>query len=110
MKNVTVLAVYKVRPGLQSRLLDLLSKHAPVLREQGLLSETPTRLLRAGDSHFIEVVTWKSEEEASRAHAVPAVQEIWGQMAQAAEFVGLADLPEASRPFASFTDISAELL
>jgi hypothetical protein len=73
-----------------------------LLREQDLVSERPRHAMRAGDGSIVEVFEWRSAEAVERAHSDPAVLALWSEFDAACEFVPMAALPEAQRPFSEF--------
>ncbi len=104
MGQEIVQAVYRAKPGKVDELVALIEKHEPALRASGLVTERPFTVMRSRDgSTFIEVFEWVSSEAAHDAHTNEHVGPIWGAMAEVAEFLTLADLPEATSPFPHFT-------
>jgi hypothetical protein len=102
MKNLTVFVLYRAKPGKLGQLRAKLGGHAPVLRQKGLLSEQPEIIIDLGEACFMEIVEWKSEDSAERAHDMPEVQAIWGAFGELADFVSFSDLPKSiiDKPFA----------
>lgn len=101
-RAVTYVAVYKPRPGKEERLLDLVRRHVPALRAEGLVTEHPVLLLRAADGSLIEIASWKSEAHSRSAHDNGVVQQLWSEFADCCEFRALRDLDEAARRFGHF--------
>lgn len=99
---VTYLAAYRPHPGKEAELLDLIRRHVPTLRREGLVTDHPVLLLRAADGTLVEVASWKSEEHSRSAHHNHAVQQLWGAFAACCDFLALKDLAEAQRMFAHF--------
>jgi hypothetical protein len=106
MSTEIVTAVYRAKAGKDAELAALIERHVPVLRAEGLATERDVVVMRSPkDGTFIEVFEWASKDAASSAHENAAVGEIWGAMADVAEFLTLADLPEATDRFPHFTAI-----
>jgi quinol monooxygenase YgiN len=100
---VTYVAVYRPHPGKERELLDLVRRHVPTLRKEGLATDHPVLLLQAADGSLIEIASWKSEEHSRSAHGNPAVRELWGAFARCCDFTALKELAEAQREFSHFT-------
>ncbi len=86
--GLMVVCTYRVAAGNEARFEALLARHPPTLRTLGLITETPTQVLRrddGNDSLYVEVFEWSSPDAANRASEVPDVIEIWEPMAAACE-------------------------
>lgn len=106
MKPELVIALYRPHPG-QERALDaLVERHVPALREAELITGRDVLRGRSADGTVVEVFEWVSADAAARAHELPAVASVWEAMAQVADFVTLAELPEAGRRFPHFAALS----
>lgn len=101
-----VISAYRPKAGQAEALLALVRRHYPTLRAEGLVTERPAYVGRAADGTVVEVFEWTSPSAADEAHRNAAVGEIWGAMDAAAEFVPLAQLPEAARPFSNFAALT----
>lgn len=101
-RAVTYVAVYRPRPGKERELLELVKRHVPTLRREGLATDHPVLLLKAADGSLLEIASWKSEDSARAAHAHPVVRPLWEAFAQCCDFVALKDLAEAQREFSHF--------
>ncbi len=96
-------AVYRPKPGKDDELAALIAGHVPMLQAEGLATDRAPIVMRSGkDGTFIEVFEWATEGAASQAHTNPEVQKIWGAMGEVADFLTLADVPEATDRFAHF--------
>lgn len=100
-----VIACYRPHPGSEERLLELTRRHVPVLRRQGLATDRPVVAMSAADGTIIEVFEWTSPEAIEKAHTNPAVLALWEEYSAVCEYLPLAALPEAQRPFAAFTPV-----
>ncbi|MAQ18647.1 MAG: hypothetical protein CMN30_28110 [Sandaracinus sp.] len=102
----TVIAVYRPHEGQGDQTLELLRTHLPILREQGLATETDSVLLRSSDGTFLEIFDWVSAEAVESAHTNEAVQAMWERFAKVCDYATLDALPEAGRVFAHFERIA----
>ncbi len=103
MKPSAVIAVYRPRAEKQAELRRLLAGHVAVLRREGLVTDShPTYLESKHDGSVVEIFEWKSEDCARDAHSNVAVMQIWSQLGECAEFVGLASLHGSEAPFTHF--------
>jgi hypothetical protein len=96
------IAAYKPKPDQGTALDALIARHWRVLRERDLVTERPRHAMRAADGTVVEVFEWRSAEAVERAHADPAVLALWSEFDAVCEFVPIAALPEAQRPFSEF--------
>lgn len=101
-RAVTYVGVYKPHPGQEAALLNLVKRHVPALRKEGLATEHPVMLLKAADGSLIEIASWKSEDSARSALTNPRVKELWSAFALCCDFQPLKNLDEAQKEFAHF--------
>ena len=99
-----VIAMYRPHEGKDAELRELIARHMPALRAEGLVTDRPATLMRAGDGTYLEVFEWKPGAS-SAAHTNPAVQAVWGPMMEVADFPALGDLAEAGGRFPHFEPI-----
>jgi hypothetical protein len=89
---VTSLCLYRVKPGAEAEFEKLLAKHWPTLRRVGLAADTPSTLYRGSEGEaqplFVELLTWKDEHGAERAHELPEVMAVWEPMGKLCEARG----------------------
>ena len=97
-----VIVAYKPKPGMEQALAAAVEKHLRVLREEALVTGKPAHVMRASDGTILEVFEWLSTEAIAKAHANPAVQALWGEVAAVCDYVPLASLAEAGQMFAEF--------
>ena len=107
MTAVTVLAVYRPKPGQSEALDHLVTEHLPILRAEGLATDHPATVLKAADGSVVEIFEWVSADAIDRAHANPAVMALWARFAAACDYLPIADLPEAKQMFSPFTRVVA---
>jgi predicted enzyme related to lactoylglutathione lyase len=101
--TVPVLAVYALRKGAdEARFRELLARHHLTLAQEKLTAVRAPNVMRSGNC-FVEQVEWNSPESAETAHTNPKVKAIWGLMAELVDFIPLAQLPNADKPFAHFS-------
>jgi len=103
--GIVVICSYMPKPGGEAKLIELLKKHGPTLRAEGLITDRPSTFLKSAEGAYLEVFEWESEEASRGAHANPRVGPIWGAMAEVASFVPLASLEQTQTPFAHFEPI-----
>jgi len=99
---VTYVAVYRPHPGKEAELLEVVRRHVPTLRSEGLATDHPALLLKAADGALLEIASWKSEEHSRSAHGNEVVQQLWALFAACCDFRSLKDLAEAQKMFAHF--------
>ena len=105
-KPVVVIVAYRPRPGKEALLLELTRQHLPLLRAQGLATDRPSYAMRAADGTIVEVFEWKSQAAIDSAHANAAVAKMWGQYAEACDYIPLKNLKEAGDLFAGFEPLA----
>lgn len=106
MPAAIVTVVYKVKPGQDVALRDLLKRHIVALRASGLITARARLLLKAQGGFYVEIFEWKDgEASAQAAHAHPDVGGIWHSMGMVCDFACLAELREATQPFPHFEPI-----
>jgi quinol monooxygenase YgiN len=103
--GVFVIACFRPHPGKDAELLDVVRDHLPILRSQGLVTDRPSYVMRAGDGSIVEVFEWKSADAIEAAHSNEAVQELWERFEAACEYEPIADLAEAKELFPSFEPV-----
>jgi len=101
MSNLVV-AAFRPKPGKDADLLACTRDHLPILRAEGLVTERPSLVLRAGDGALLEIFEWRSEAAVEAAHANPRVQALWARYEACCDYITLADLAEAKSMFPHF--------
>lgn len=97
-----VIATYRPHAGLADKLHEIVRRHVPTLREEGLITDRPATVLVAADDTVLEIFEWMSSDASTAAHTNPRISALWEEMMAVAEMTTLASLSEAGRPFASF--------
>jgi quinol monooxygenase YgiN len=100
-----VIAVYRPRPGKEQQLMAVVKEHMPILREQGLVTDRASVVMRAKDGTIVEVFEWDSAEAIEEAHNNDAVRAMWARFDEACECKTLADLEEAPELFPLFDPV-----
>jgi hypothetical protein len=81
---VTMLVIYKAKPGAEDALYSLVEKHWPTLNSLGLVTEVPPKIWRAtgkdGSVSWVEIFQWKDGSSSDVAHQSPEVMSIWEPM------------------------------
>lgn len=99
----TVICRYKVKPGKEAEMLELLRKHWPALHSVGLVTSDPPLVYRSiatGKDHhdapntFVEIFSWKSARAPQIAHETPEVMAVWEPMGAICEHM---DFPHFER-------------
>ncbi len=104
--GVMVIASFRPKPGLDAALDACTREHLPILRAQGLATDRPSVVLRAGDGSLLEIFEWVSEAAIESAHANPAVLALWKRYAACCDYITLGDLAEAKAMFPAFKLVS----
>jgi hypothetical protein len=80
----TVFCFYRVIPGREKALLDLIWKHDVVLRELSLVTDEPMRVYRGADEKgrpfLVEFFDWRNAKAVEVAHQHPEVLALWERM------------------------------
>jgi hypothetical protein len=103
--GILVVCSYRAKPGREDEARGLLARHVPTLRQHGLVTDRPVTQGEGADRSLVEMFEWASEEKSRMAATIAEVAELWKVMSEAMDFVALASLAEAQRPFAHFKPI-----
>lgn len=90
-KPQTVICRYKVKPGKEDEMIQLLQKHWPTLHAAGLTTDDAPVVYRSipdgkpgaepdAATTFVEIFSWKDGQAAGRAHENPAIMAVWEPM------------------------------
>ena len=101
-----VIVAYRPKPGKTEDLKALVRAHVPKLRALGLATERAALAMEAADGSIVEVFEWSSPDAMEAAHANPEVQALWGEFAEACDYVPVAELPEAGQLFSEFEGLA----
>jgi hypothetical protein len=105
MGHITI-ACYKPKPGKEQALKELMKTHLPRLKAEGLVTDRESIIMEAKDGTILEVFEWISAEAITNAHKNPAVLKMWGEYAEACDYVPVNTLAEAADMFAGFAPLN----
>jgi quinol monooxygenase YgiN len=105
MPGVCVIVAYRPKLGKADELVDLVRSRVPTLRQEGLVSDRASTIMRARDGTIIEVSEWKSREAIDAAHKNPNVLAMWEKFFAVCDCVPLNTLAEADEMFAGFEPV-----
>lgn len=97
-----VIASYKPKPGMEAKLLDLLKRHTPALKAEGLITDYPATFMKSDDGVYAEIFEWISQDAAQSAHSNAVIGPMWEEYAAVSDFVPLATVEQTQTPFAHF--------
>lgn len=92
------IAVYRPKPGMGTRLREVVSRHYPAHLAGGFVTGQPAFVMRAASGTIVEVFDWPSQERKMAAHADPEMLQVWDAFEACARFPELAALAEAGHP------------
>lgn len=98
-----VIACYRPHPGKEAALEALMRTHLPALKSQGLVTDRPSIMMKAGDGTIVEVFEWASQEAINNAHTNPVVLAMWEKYAACSEYVPAHSIAEMGHLFSNFT-------
>jgi hypothetical protein len=101
-----VIVAYKPFKGKDKELVALMRTHLTILREQGLVTDRESIIMRSEDGTIVEVFGWKSKEAINSAHTNPAVLKMWEDYSKVCEYLPVGNLSESAELFSEFTAIS----
>ncbi len=104
--GVMVIAAFRPKPGKEDLLMACMRDHQPVLRAEGLVTDRPAYVMRAGDGTLLEVFEWNSQAAIDAAHGNPRVHGLWARYAGCCDYVTLGDLAESRVMFPGFEPVS----
>ena len=104
--GIVVICSYKPKPGREDEARRLMDGHVPLLRRHGLITERAVLRGAAKAGELVEIFEWASDEKSRAAPMIAEISAHWKAMAEAMDFVPLASLPEAQRPFAHFNPLA----
>ena len=101
--GILVICSYRIKPGHAAEANRLLGEHVPALRRHGLIIDRPPIRCRGANNRVVEIFEWVSAVKSRAAPTIPEIGALWQALANVADFVPLASLDEAQKPFAHFT-------
>ena len=97
-----VAVAYKPKEGGENALKNLIEKHVPILREQGLASERRPIIMQSNDGTIVEIFEWNSKDAIQKAHTNEVVQDLWKEFAAVCDYVPLSSVAEVVGLFSEF--------
>jgi hypothetical protein len=104
MGSISV-ACYKPRAGCEEALLNLVRNHLPPLRDQGLVTDRSSIVMRTSNGTIVEVFEWVSQEAIAGAHNNPAVLELWKRFETVCTYEIPSNISEFQKMFAHFEPV-----
>ena len=101
-----VIVAYKPLPGKEKELAMLMETHVKILREEGLVTNRKSVLMKSADGTYIEVFGWQSKEAIEKAHNNPVVQKMWEDYAKVCEYIPISEVAESKELFSEFSPVS----
>lgn len=108
LMGMIAIGAYRVHEGRQELFLEALRQDLVTMREEGLISDWPAMILRAGDDVFLQLVEWADEDAPARSTNNQRVMAIWTKKRTLADYLSLAEVPGADRLFPSFEEIPSK--
>ncbi len=105
MTGIVVIVAYRLKPGKENELVDLVRSRVPTLRKENLVADRAPTIMRSRDGTIVEVSEWKSQEAIDAAHKNPNVLAMWNKFFTICDCVPLKSLAEADDLFAGFEPI-----
>ncbi len=106
--GMIAIGAYRVHAGRQELFLEALRQDLVTMRDEGLISDWPAMILRAGDDVFLQLVEWADEDAPARSTDNQRVMAIWTKKRTLADYLSLAEVPGADRLFPSFEEIPSK--
>jgi len=103
--GMVAIGAYRVHEGREELFLEALRRDIVIMRDEGLISDWPAMILRAGADVFLQVVEWADEDAPARSSDNERVMAIWTKKRTLAEYLSLSQVPGADRLFPSFEEI-----
>ncbi|MEP5614453.1 MAG: hypothetical protein ABJP45_19530 [Cyclobacteriaceae bacterium] len=100
-----VIACYKPKPGKEKELDQLIQTHVDRLRQEGLVTDRESIVMKSESGTVIEVFEWKSTEAIEEAHSNPEVQKMWAEYAEVCNYEVPINIEEFQSLFSEFTPI-----
>lgn len=87
-----LIAAYKPFKGKEQELDKPMQTHVQSLRDEGLITNRESILMKSGDDSIIEVFEWVSKEAIEQAHSNPNVRKMWEEYSKVCEYVPISDI------------------
>ena len=99
------IGAYRVHEGQEELFLEALRQDIATMRDEGLISDWPAMILKAGNDVFLQVVEWADDEAPARSSDNERVMAVWTRKRAHADYLSLSQVPGADRLFPSFEEI-----
>jgi quinol monooxygenase YgiN len=103
MEARIAIVAYKPKEGKSEELQQLTREHVSILRQQDLVTNRHSIMMRAKDDTIIEIFEWKSKAAIEQAHTNPEVLKMWAKYAEVFDYIPIAKVEEASEVFSGFS-------
>ncbi|MCZ6837125.1 MAG: hypothetical protein O7G85_15225, partial [Planctomycetota bacterium] len=100
-----VICAFRPKPGQESKLLDVLKTHIPILKGEDLITDRPPCFMKSSDGTILELFEWKSADHSEKAHENQAVLDVRARLEACCDYLTLRDVPETTSPFPNFESI-----
>jgi hypothetical protein len=103
MAGRVVIGCYRPKAGMEDDFINLLKQEAPLLREDGFLTDYPVTILHSPeDGIWVQIAQWSALDAADRAHENARVMAHWDRLAKTTEYVSMSDLSKSAEEFPEF--------
>lgn len=102
MEGHISIVAYKPKEGKTEALHQLMRVHYSILKSQALVTDRVSIMMEAKDGTIIEIFEWKSDAAIEQAHTNPEVLKLWGNYAEACDFIPIGQVEEAAHVFSGF--------
>ena len=99
------IGAYRVHEGNDEQFLEALRQDLVTMRAEGLISDWPAMILKAGPDVYLQLVEWADADAPARSSANERVMAIWTKKRTLADYLSLSEVPGADRLFPSFEEI-----
>ncbi|MGZ5382911.1 MAG: antibiotic biosynthesis monooxygenase [Acidimicrobiia bacterium] len=103
--GMIAIGAYRVHEGHEEDFLEALRQDIVTMRDEGLISDWPAMILKAGTDVFLQVVEWADDDAPARSSSSEQVMAVWTRKRTHANYVSLSQVPGADRLFPSFEEI-----
>jgi len=105
--GMIAIGAYRVHEGHEELFLEALRQDIVTMRDEGLISDWPAMILKAGSDVFLQLVEWADADAPTRSSHNERVMAIWTKKRTHSDYLSLAQVPGADRLFPSFEEIPA---
>ena len=104
-KGMIAIGAYRVHQGNEEIFLEVLRQDLATMRDEGLISDWPGMILKAGPGVFLQIVEWADDDAPARSSGNERVMAVWTKKRTLAEYLSLSQVPGAERLFPSFEEL-----